>query len=905
MGRHAKASSAGSTSGTGSSRVRFGRALACLLGFLACVGSGAPAALAAEPPLTTTEAASAVGDTTATLNGKVNPQGAEVANCQFEYGTTASYGAVIACFPSSLGSGKVNVGVSAQLEALEPGTTYHYRLVASSANGASQGVDRTFVTGGAPICPNADRRLEQGIVAIQLPDCMALEQVSPPKKLSQRALEPVISADGSRVLYRSLASLAGTTGSLSPTLGDPYVASRNGRGWKTSAVSPPPHITRGWNTSTNLARSFDPTLSRWVVMGSRVEDSQFLFGIGQLFRDSLDGPFEPASPLLIPSDGGVHGEGNVKESYLQAASADHSRLFFAMGEASTTYLPGDPSPTAGFDRNVYLAHRDLGGQPSIELLGRDAVGADAGKAWGGNCGARVGGLGHIPVVSRTQGAVSPDGTRAYLSTRAAQPPAVACDGVANKLRILNRTETPSGPDIVHLLPSEGAGECTRVAPPCKTEAELNGDDYFQGASVDGSKVYLTTSRQLADSDLDGTSTGCNNSAGVAGCDLYLYDIDRPAGQRLIQVSAGEVNPRHPVVGDGASVLNGTVAISGDGSHVYFAAAGVLTTDPSPAGRNASEYLAGDPKLYGWDAVSEAVEFIGPLSPDDASLWGSFGTFQNAAYPVPATGEDGNGNEVGGDGGTLLFQTRAPITANDADGGKLDAFRYDAKAGPATLQCVSCRPGGPDAEPFDVVRRTAKATGRQAVLAGTAFAEADRWVSEDGETVALSTAQRLLPADTNEFIDEYLWREGKLSLLPGATQLPGMLAIGEEAPLAMLSHDGEEVGFTSYLPLLSSDTDAVADVYVARVGGGFPGPVDLSLCAGEACQASGSTGPAAPSTATATFSGRGNASDPRAASCPKGKRKVFRNGKPRCVKSKKGKGKGASKKRANRNRGGQK
>ena len=40
------------------------------------------------------------------------------------------------------------MGVSATLSGLLPGTTYHYRLVATNADGTSAGADATFTAGG-------------------------------------------------------------------------------------------------------------------------------------------------------------------------------------------------------------------------------------------------------------------------------------------------------------------------------------------------------------------------------------------------------------------------------------------------------------------------------------------------------------------------------------------------------------------------------------------------------------------------------------------------------------------------------------------------------------------------------------------------------------------------------------
>jgi hypothetical protein len=857
-------------------------------------------ATAADPPIAATEDASAIGNSSATLNGKVNPQGSTVSVCRFEYGTTSAYGAALPCTPASLGTGGFNVAVSVDLTSLEAATTYHYRLIASSIDGANQGADRTFTTTGAPACPNAARRLEQGILAIQLPDCMALEQVSPSVKYSQRAAAPVISADGRRVAFKSLAALADTPGNLDAFAGDRYVSTRGEDGWIPAPTSPPSPYADGWERRKDLTRSYDPSLTRWLLYASGEAGSPVQFGIGQLFRGGLGGIFEPVSPLLEPIDPSV-GRSNVELTDLQGASADHRKLFISPGDSKAVYLPDDPVPSAGFDKSVYQAQLDADNQPSVKLLTRDETGPDAGKVWGGKCGARIGGITGQFTGWRNQGAVSADGSRVYFSTRAAQLPVPACN-FANKFRIMERTETAGVAEIEELIVSE----CTRVAPACKTEAELNGDDLFSGASVDGTKVYFATNRQLADSDLDGGFSECSNFFAAPGCDLYLYDSEADEGERLTQVSAGEVSPGHPTVGEGADVYNGTVAISGDGSHVYFAAAGVLTPSANPDGKTADEYPAEAPKLYVWDTDSEDIRFIGIADPLDFALWGGRGTFLGNAYPVPATGKDGFGNEVGGRGDVLIFQTRAALTSEDADGTYLDTFRYDAGAASPTLECVSCKPGGPDAEPLETTERGPGI--QQVYVIGTAFAEENRWVSEDGDTVLIRTNQALLSADVNGARNDYLWRDGELTLLPGTTP-PASPTIGDYPPV--LSHDGSMVAFTAYSPLLPSDGDTNSDVYVARPGGGFPFPRPEQTCVGEACQGGPPQRPGEQSAASETARSFGNVvSSPRkkAKRCAKGKRKVTKKGKTRCVKvsrKKSAKTRKSAQQRAKHNQGGQK
>ena len=97
------------------------------------------------PPKVTTEAATAVKATQATMNAKVNPEGSAT-SYWFEYGPTTSYGTKIPVSPESVGSGTSNVAVSQTPIGLNRVTTYHFRVVAESGEGVSKGTDKTFTT---------------------------------------------------------------------------------------------------------------------------------------------------------------------------------------------------------------------------------------------------------------------------------------------------------------------------------------------------------------------------------------------------------------------------------------------------------------------------------------------------------------------------------------------------------------------------------------------------------------------------------------------------------------------------------------------------------------------------------------------------------------------------------------
>lgn len=115
-------------------------AFVSLLALVALLAFGAASASAVAPTVTT-EAATLIGKTSATLNGTVNPNGV-LTNYYFEYGTTVAYGTKTA--ETSLGTLKVGVKVSKLIASLTENTKYHFRVVATSKDGTSFGEDKTF-----------------------------------------------------------------------------------------------------------------------------------------------------------------------------------------------------------------------------------------------------------------------------------------------------------------------------------------------------------------------------------------------------------------------------------------------------------------------------------------------------------------------------------------------------------------------------------------------------------------------------------------------------------------------------------------------------------------------------------------------------------------------------------------
>ncbi len=108
-----------------------------------------PAALAAgSAPSVTTAGVSNVTYSSATLYGQVNANGLAT-DYRFQYGTTSAYGAQTPLAPA--GNGTLTVKLSAAVSGLQPGTIYHYRILAVNAAGSTEGRDRTFETASVPL----------------------------------------------------------------------------------------------------------------------------------------------------------------------------------------------------------------------------------------------------------------------------------------------------------------------------------------------------------------------------------------------------------------------------------------------------------------------------------------------------------------------------------------------------------------------------------------------------------------------------------------------------------------------------------------------------------------------------------------------------------------------------------
>jgi hypothetical protein len=108
-------------------------------------GEGTLITAAPTPPEVTTGAASNVSQNGATVSGEVNARGLAT-HYSVQVGTDTNYGSTIY---GDAGTDVAGRTLQAILVGLMPGTTYHYRFLATNADGTTYGADASFTTTGS------------------------------------------------------------------------------------------------------------------------------------------------------------------------------------------------------------------------------------------------------------------------------------------------------------------------------------------------------------------------------------------------------------------------------------------------------------------------------------------------------------------------------------------------------------------------------------------------------------------------------------------------------------------------------------------------------------------------------------------------------------------------------------
>ncbi len=351
-------------------------------------------------------------------------------------------------------------------------------------------------------------------------------------------------------------------------------------------------------------------------------------------------------------------------------------------------------------------------------------------------------------------------------------------------------------------------------PGCSPATDDGGQLY---ARLDASRTILLSASQLAVPETrqqptfmgateDGrkaffVSTERLTNDATAGGGLYEYDL----GSVLDGGSAGTLRFLTPSI-DGSPASIGGRHVAGmaeDGSVVYFIANGALSPG-APSGL----------KIY---RAGGTVELVG--------------TFAGSSF-TPSVDAS-----VSPDGSKLAFLHR-PVGASVSQ-----IYLYDSET-PGTLGCVSCVEAGATASA--AARFFGGMMGERPNALGL-----PRYVTNDGR-VFFNSPDRLAARDVNDKLDVYEYQDGERYLISSGSGRYDSMLMGATG-------SGRDVFFVTNDSLLPEDFDnGDQDMYVARVGGGFPQPsAGAGACVGDACQGGVGNAPGTLLLGTATFAGAGN------------------------------------------------
>jgi hypothetical protein len=700
----------------------------------------------------------------------------------------------------------------------------------------------------AESCPNEAARVGPSAT---LSECRVYEQVTPVDKgdaidlfdssgfLPTAGSRAFVAEDGDAILLQVKSSF----GVASPTLNAAYVFSRGAAGWGMSVLAPP--VPQPQEVEAEVFDPFDLSAVGFKDTSGTV--SELLEGDPSAYeRTRLLGP-TGGQYTPLQSLGGLEALHREGELHFAGGSENLSHVVL---EGKNHVL----SPVAvEQDPESEALYESVGsGECSAQSAGCKLVNLNNEGKLLGLCGAVLGqGNGELDPVGAAYGAVSSDGSKVFFTS---PDPRGSGSGCFNK----PQTGPPENPPELYMR--EDGARTVEISIPHESGVEVGTPEnpllpaVFVGASGDGSKVFFMTKTQLTQDD--------------TGHAPALYEYDTVTGT-LTLISGGETET---VEGDVDSVG----AVSRDGSAVYFTAFGKLTAAPG------AEALApggefSPVNLYRYDTLTKITTYITKLNAADYPLGFEETTFNNSWYTEEFGGK-GGGHELEGvddwkewyttaNGQYLVFGTIRPITGYDNQNSDPDApcpsnypgsvapdrcielYRYDAVTG--KIACVSCAGGAPiDGAYFGRAHLEADAAGPP------------RPISEDGSDVFFDSANALVPQATPGRVHVYEWHEGAISLISSPSDPSNAFFLGSSA-------EGNDVFFTTHAQLALTDTDQSADVYDARVDGGFA-QLALPQCTGAGCQGVPAATPVFATPASATFEGVGNfpGSQPPVASASK-------------------------------------
>jgi hypothetical protein len=610
-----------------------------------------------------------VGASEAKLGALINPGGIET-TYRFDYGITNAYGQSAPMPDGSVGEGLSPRAVWAAANGLEPGTSYHYRVVATNELGTTYGPDQTFTTATAEqaMCPN--EQLRDGFSA-RLADCRAYELVSAPTATSVQVRGGGAAAlDGGAISFSTHEPLPGA-----PTGGDYYLATRASDGWRAEDVIPlESHSGTTCNSVSNEAVAYSDQLAKTIVsFGFDTRASEP--GGSTLERQECNTqgvqvvPGEPVgyqNLLLRDNESGGYRLINAPEpglspvpadAHFRAAAKDLGHVIFSEQAPLTSNAPAGAEDLYEWDEGVVRLVTVLpSGAPVVGSLAEAPAGANpvSGESSHvlfvskGDLYVRIGAQRTIQVDESQEGP-DPSGAGSFQAASASGSKVLFLD---ERRLTRDATAAPGEPDLYECALPEGASRCQLTD---LTVAKAGGRADVLRVSVLGSKddlhVYFLAKAVLASNTreyVDAQGKAVTEAAQSGGLNLYLWDGNAMtfiAGLDESDFGAGQASP--------------------DGKWFAFASAKSLTGyDNVPAG------TGGSPRdeifIYSSDSNQLACASCNPSGEAPLAGVGGASLASSSRYMRP---------RVLADGGRMFFDTREALVPSDTNA-QTDVYEYE-------------------------------------------------------------------------------------------------------------------------------------------------------------------------------------------------------------------------------------
>jgi len=547
---------------------------------------------------------------------------------RFEWGTTSTYGnttpekaAPLSYFP---------VGFDEKLAGLQPGTTYHVRLVATNSAGTTYGPDQVFTTyptppGDPDLCPNALARKQTS--ARTLPDCRAYELVSAPDTggydvesylVPGQSPFPGYPEAADRLLYATHSGAVPGPWNATNKGPDPYLATRTANGWSTNYEGLPANLNPAAGSFSSVLGEADSSLDTLAFAGPGLCSPCFGSGL------------ETGIPVRMPNGELVQGmSGSLAASVPPSAKPEGKLAKYFSGDGKDLLFASkyafEPGANTGGDLTVY--ERDLSAG-STEIVSTDASGDPL--------------TGTVSELG-----VSADGSRVITGTK------VSVDSAGNEY-IHPYLHIAGDSHGINLAPGTSSGVL------------------FAGISEDGSKTFFTTADKLLPADTDSSP------------DLYEAEVDGSGKLSLKLVTGNNSDACNPVANTNGEHWNttaatpdcGAVAIGGGGG-VASATGAIYFLSPESFG---GQGTLNQPNLY-LATPGGSPQLVATLEPNNPLVLDS--------VKASATRKTGD-FQTTPSGSYAAFVSDLELTGVHTFG-FLQVFRFAASGN--QLACASCDPTG--------------------------------------------------------------------------------------------------------------------------------------------------------------------------------------------------------------------